>query len=87
MSVILVASAPALAQSSFKVGNFTKTQAAAPATQVVTHNLGETPKALIIWTGGGWTVDYNFSMGFSDGVTSKSAAAASRDKRSNQQAN
>src|SRR5262245_45432834 len=63
------------------VGSFAKSTAAAPVSQVVAHGLGETPKALILWTTG--TTDENFApsfhhaLGFSDGTTSKSVAAAS----------
>ncbi|UCF01979.1 MAG: hypothetical protein JSV14_16765 [Deltaproteobacteria bacterium] len=70
---------PAQAASSFKVGNFRKSQASAPATQVVAHGLGEAPKALILWTAGGYTTSFKFGIGFTDGSTSKSASAASKD--------
>ncbi|MGH9144342.1 MAG: C25 family cysteine peptidase [Vicinamibacterales bacterium] len=34
----------------FEVGSFTKTTSAAPASQVIPHGLGQTPKAVILWT-------------------------------------
>ena len=76
----------AQAGSSFKVGSFTKTTAGAPASQVVAHGLGETPKALILWTASktseSLSADFGFAVGFTDGSTDKSAAASSWDDRS-----
>ena len=71
------------APAAYTVGSFTKTSGAAPASQTITHNLGVTPKALILWTDGktneSFSSHYLFGYGFSDGVTSKSAAASSED--------
>jgi hypothetical protein len=61
---------PATASASFSVGNFTKSTSAAPVTQNVAHGLGETPKAIIVWTDGKTSAtlnaDYRFGLGFSD---------------------
>ncbi len=66
----------------YRVGSFTKATGNAPASQAITHNLGATPKALILWTAG-QTVQtvapsFRYGMGFSDGVTSYAFAAASQ---------
>ena len=70
-------------RSGYKVGSFTKSVGVAPATQVIAHGLGQTPKALILWTDGNTgsavTAGYDFAIGFTDGTTSGSAASASRD--------
>lgn len=79
---LFTATGSAQAESIYKVGNFSKSQATAPAIQVVNHGLGETPKALILWSAGGITVDFNLGFGFYDGTTQKSVSVASRDKRS-----
>jgi hypothetical protein len=47
---------PALA--GFAVGSFTKTTAVAPASQTIAHGLGETPKALILWTDGKTSIHF-----------------------------
>ena len=85
-SMLVGAVRTAQAGSSFKVGSFTKTTAGAPASQVVAHGLGETPKALILWTASktseSLSADFGFAVGFTDGSTDKSAAASSWDDRS-----
>jgi uncharacterized repeat protein (TIGR01451 family) len=67
----------------FKTGSFTKTTGGAPASQSITHNLGASPKALILWTAGRTsespTASFWVAQGFSDGATSYSFAAASSD--------
>ena len=69
------------ASVSYKVGSFTKSTTT--GTQTITHNLGFTPKAIIMWTSGqaGENISsaYRFAQGFSDGTTSYSFSAASQD--------
>ena len=70
------------ASAVIKKGSFIKSTAV--ASQTVAHGLGETPKAVILWTSGGSTDGafrggFRFGFGVSDGVTSKSASAASND--------
>ena len=66
-----------------KVGSFAK---ASGAGQTVAHGLGQTPKALILWTDGKtnetFSTDYLYAFGMTDGTTSKSAAMASRSNGS-----
>ncbi len=50
--LLAAATTPASAQSAARVGSFVKTAGAAPATQTIPHNLGQTPSALILWTEG-----------------------------------
>ena len=77
---LMLGSAAVAAGSSFKVGSFTKSTGVAPASQDVAHGLGETPKALILWTAAKTTEtlsgDYRFAMGVTDGTTGKSVAVA-----------
>ena len=81
VGVLLGSPGPIQAGSSFKVGSFTKTTAGAPASQVVAHGLGETPKALILWTDGQqdelFDTEFRFAFGMTDGTTDKSAAVTS----------
>lgn len=66
----------------FKVGTFLRTTAAAPAQQVVTHNLGATPRALILWTEGqaGFDSEHGLgAIGFFDGSTALTVGGASHD--------
>ena len=84
VGMLLGTPGPAQAGSSFKVGSFTKTIAVAPVSQVVAHGLGETPKALILWTNGKTDelIDsgFFFAFGVTDSPTAhRSAAAGSRD--------
>ncbi len=69
--------------AAFKVGSFTKSTGTAPASQTVAHALGVTPKALILWTNGVTNTSFNggflYSYGVTDGTTSQSIGAASRD--------
>jgi hypothetical protein len=61
-----------------KVGSFTKPVTTGTYTQVIAHGLGETPKALIVWSNGrsGYTEAFSswhlFSFGVTDGTTSRS---------------
>src|ERR1700682_1876724 len=63
-------------RSGYKGGSFTKSTGGAPATQVIAHGLGQTPKALILWTDGktnqSFSGNYLLGFGFSDGTTSAS---------------
>src|SRR5262245_38881916 len=72
---------PATAQA-IKVGSFTKTTGGAPATQLVPHGLGQTPKAIILWTEGKTNQSFSpnslYAFGMTDGTTSKSVAMASQ---------
>ena len=65
------------------VGSFTKITAVAPASQIVTHGLGETPKAVIFWTEGKTgdlsTPNVVFGFGATDGTMSRSIGMASQD--------
>ena len=82
---------PAYGQT-FKVGSFLKP--AASGSQVVPHGLGETPKALILWTNGktneSFGADFNFGIGVTDeslnrygtSMASDDNVAASRARRS-----
>ncbi|MEW6171853.1 MAG: hypothetical protein AB1510_02120 [Bacillota bacterium] len=67
----------------FKVGSFLKSTGTAPVSQTVAHGLGQTPKALILWTNGKtdelFSGSFMFGQGFSDGVNSRSVAVASLD--------
>jgi len=69
--------------AAFKVGSFTKATGTAPASQIITHGLGTTPKALILWTNGktseAFSSNFLYAFGMSDGTTSKSFAAAGLD--------
>jgi hypothetical protein len=80
VAALVCAPRPAHAQS-FKVGTFTKP--AATGSQTVAHNLGVTPKALILWTVGRVTENsgtghYWFAFGVTDGTTSRSTSASSQ---------
>ncbi|HZP48857.1 MAG TPA: C25 family cysteine peptidase [Vicinamibacterales bacterium] len=63
---------PAFAQSTTVVGSFTKTTGAAPTSQTVSHNLGQTPVAILFWTEG--RTDQTFSN--ASGVVFRAAASA-----------
>ena len=73
---------PADAQA-IKVGSFAKSTGVAPVTQTVNHGLGQTPKALILWTDGkineNFTDSFRYAFGMTDGTTSKSVAIASQN--------
>ena len=77
----LLRAAPALA--SFAVGSFTKSNAVAPTSQTIAHGLGETPKAIILWTDGktseSFSPSFVFGFGVTDGTTSRSVGTASQD--------
>ncbi len=81
--VLSLGTARARAGSSFQVGTFQKTVAAAPAVQAVPHGLGVVPKALILWTNAGTNelvgVHYRISLGFTDGTSAYSVSTASQD--------
>jgi hypothetical protein len=76
---LLWAAVPAQAQT-FKVGSFTKSTGGTGA-QSVTHNLGVTPKALILWTDGktneSFAVTFWVGFGMTDGTTSYSSSVYS----------
>ena len=79
---------PAYGQT-FKVGSFLKP--AASGTQVVPHGLGETPKALILWTNGktneSFGADFNFGFGVTDEFLNRySTSIASSDALATTQA-
>ncbi|WP_294383702.1 GEVED domain-containing protein, partial [Prosthecobacter sp.] len=67
--------------SAYKMGNFTKSTST--GNQVITHNLGTTPKAIILWTSGNSTgsptAHYHYAQGFFDGTTSYSFSTAGQD--------
>ena len=74
--------APPTGDVHYLVGSFTKPTGPAPVTQAIIHNMGVRPKVLMLWTTGQTAQNvassYRYAMGFSDGVTSYSFAAASR---------
>src|SRR3712207_3353208 len=88
--VSLLSTAAAAATTS--TGTFTKSTAAAPADQVIPHDLGETPKAIILWsmgrtnTGTTFSPEYLMAWGMTDGTTSFTEAQTSRDGSSLSQA-
>jgi hypothetical protein len=78
---LLSAPRPAHAQAQFKVGSFIKP--GVTGAQIVPHNLGVTPKAIIFWTNA--SINSNnffggllFSFGVTDGTTSRSTSVASQ---------
>src|SRR5437764_2801958 len=85
---LLGAPRPAHAQV-FKVGSFIKP--GATGAQIVPHNLGVTPKAIIFWTSAGIAGNnaYGgllFSFGITDGTTSRSTGLASQGVVNNRNA-
>ena len=70
--------------SSVDVGSFTKNSTT--GNQTVSHNLGETPVALVLWTDSqtneSFTSTFQFGIGFTDGTNSRSGAGASEDNKS-----
>ncbi len=69
----------------FKVGSFTKstTTSGLPVSQVITHSLGTTPKAIILWTDGQTNqtftnAGYVFGFGMTDGTSSRSVSTSSQ---------
>ena len=74
---------PGSAQTVVKVGSFLKSTGGAPASQTVPHGLGQTPKALILWTDGktdeNFSASFQYAFGMTDGTTSKSVAIASQN--------
>ena len=74
---------PSQVEAAVVVGSFTKATGVAPTSQTITHGLGETPKALILWTDGKtsetFTPSFLFAIGASDGSTSRSVALASEN--------
>lgn len=65
----------------FSVGSFVKS--AATGSQVVTHTLGQAPKALLLWTAGKTnetlSAGFYYGIGISDGATSVALAMSTRD--------
>ena len=61
--------------SPFKVGSFTASTAAAPASQTIAHGLGQIPKALLFWTEG--RTDTTFSTGAATVIAARATATAS----------
>ena len=68
--VLIGLTAPPAQGQTYRVGSFTKISTT--GTQNIAHGLGETPKAIILWTNG--KTDENFSTGFlfSFGITDQS---------------
>ncbi len=62
--------------ASFRVGSFTKSTAPPTAVQVVPHGLGETPKALILWTVGKTSEALGGGLRAGFGFTDNQGAAA-----------
>lgn len=82
--LVLVTILPRVARAGdFLVGSFTKTTSAATVSQVVSHSLGQTPRAILLWTNGKTNesigTGFLFGLGMSDGTTSKALAASSTD--------
>jgi subtilisin family serine protease len=67
------------AAEAVKTGSFNK--ATSTGTQTITHGLGVTPKAILLWAVGesneSFRSSFHLAYGMSDGVTSRSMAAAS----------
>lgn len=68
----------------YAVGTFSKTTGSAPASQTVAHNLGITPKAIILWSegqssSGSFGSSFLDTFGFYDGSNGYAVAGASRD--------
>ena len=82
LTCLLATSELARANANFQVGNFTKTTSGT-VTQTVSHTLGQTPKAIILWTNGKTDqtlgAGYRFGFGLTDGTTSKALTASSSD--------
>src|SRR5262245_25778624 len=80
--VALLASAIPAGAQAIRVGSFTKTTGGAPVAQPVPHGLGQTPKAIILWTDGktneSFSANFLYAFGMTDGTTSKSTAMAGR---------
>jgi hypothetical protein len=91
VAVAVAGAVPADAAVSYNVGSFTKSIAAATATQNVAHGLGQVPKAVVLWTDGKTSStlgsDYRFAFGVTDGTTDKSVAASSGNGLSTTSAN
>ena len=81
--VLGLAWAHSASAQTIKVGSFVKSAGGAPVAQVVPHGLGQTPKALILWTDGktdeSFATNFRYAFGMTDGTTSKSVAIASQD--------
>lgn len=67
---------------SIDVGSFVKPTGAAPVSQVISHNLGETPKLIFFWTatrdGEGFGSHSYISYGMTDGTTEYSFSSGSQ---------
>ena len=86
VALVTVAWAATAAAQSYDLGSFTKTVGAAPLNQTVPHQLGQVPKALLLWTDGktgeAVSAGYQLAFGFSDGVTEFSVAGSSANAAS-----
>ena len=73
--------APTATGAVFSVGSFVKS--AAVGQQVVSHTLGQMPKALLVWTAGktneGLSAGFFYGVGVSDGVTTFALGMSTRD--------
>src|SRR5438128_9404951 len=99
LAIVGLACAPRLAraQAIFKVGSFTKYNVNASCPMMckndVPHGLGVTPQALILWTdgsvteNGAATATYWWAFGVTDGTTSRSVGAVSRNGQTTSNAN
>ncbi|MFN0059433.1 MAG: C25 family cysteine peptidase [Planctomycetota bacterium] len=81
---VLLFTLPSLATAATcEVGSFTKTTSGAPASQIVSHGLGETPKLVFLWTGhatgSSWATNFRLGFGASDGTVERSIASGSQD--------
>lgn len=81
LAAALLGASPSLA--GVTVGSFTKATGVAPASQTIAHGLGETPKALILWTEGktSETISANFlfAFGATDGTVSRAVGTANQN--------
>jgi hypothetical protein len=88
-TAFLLCRIPSARGAAFKVGSFVKTTSTAvPVSQVVEHGLGETPKAVILWTGlksadGPPTAEGNVGLGIFDGTTHRSVGFAAANNTPN----
>ncbi len=88
LGLLLGLGAPAYA-GAIKAGSFAKSTST--GTQVITHGLGTTPRAVILWTNGKTnetvSASHLFAFGMSDGTTSYAIAAASENDAAGSRSN
>lgn len=82
ITLIAVTPSASVAADAIEVGEFTATTGSAPYTQAVSHGLGETPDAILVWstrqTSTGFSTQANLLMGVSDGTNDYCVTGGSR---------